>query len=210
MPARLIILEDDPRQSAALVGFLSSCPDFQITGCAASLTALEEILQRFTCDLALVDIQLPAGSGLDAIQLLKNRPNPPKVIVRTVVNDSATLFQALRAGADGYLLKDGDPKSLPSRLRELLQGELPMSPAIARRVLTHFQGIPPAHSDSISSLTPSERAVLMLLARGHSNQEIADLRQVSLPTVRSQLSAIYSKLHVRSRTEAVAVLHKGV
>ena len=132
----------------------------------------------------------------------------PRCIVLTVLADSTTLFEALRAGADGYLLKRGDPVGLLVRLGELLAGDVPLSPAIARRILDHFrEGIVPATLPA-DPMTTSEREVLGLLAQGYANQEIADRRRVALTTVRTQLTAIYQKLHVRSRTEAVAAFHR--
>lgn len=208
MPVRLVIVEDDPRQRESLVNALKAGSGYEVAGEFATLEEFRQAVRRLPCDVALVDIQLPDGSGLEAIRLLKQAKVPPKVVVLTVVNDSGTLFAALQAGADGYLLKRGDSKGLLLRLGELLGGEVPMSPAIARRLLDHFRLTLAGRPDAVAALTASETEVLTLLARGHSNQEIAEARRVALPTVRSQLTAIYGKLHVRSRTEAVALFHR--
>lgn len=208
VPVRLTILDDDPLQGEVIARACDSAPGYEVVGHFLSLADLRSGLRRLNCDIALVDIQLPDGSGLEAIRMLKALKSPPKVVILTVVNDSATLFGALQAGADGYVLKRGDPKGILQRLGDLLAGEVPISAAIARRLIQHFRQIQPGHPDALHQLTPSENAVLGLLARGLTNQEIANERGVALATIRSQLASIYEKLHVRSRTEAVALYHR--
>lgn len=209
MPVRLTLLEDDVRQREALVNAVNAVAGYVVVGEFASLKELRQSVARLQCDVALVDIQLPDGSGIEAIRLLKRSKTAPKVVVLTVVNDSGTLFAALQAGADGYLLKRGDPKGVLARLGDLLAGEVPMSAAIARRLLDHFRHGQSGLTDAVKDLTASETEVLALLAHGQTNQEIAEVRGVALATVRSQLTAIYAKLRVRNRTEAVAVFHRA-
>jgi DNA-binding NarL/FixJ family response regulator len=192
-----------------LVAALGSSTIYEVVAQLDSLVALHAARGRLQCDVALVDIQLTDGSGIEAIRLLKHSGTPPKVVVLTVLQDSATLFAALQAGADGYLVKGSDPRGVLARLGDLLAGEVPMSAAIARRLLDHFRQAAPGRTEALTNLTASETEVLALLAQGQTNQEIAEIRRVALSTVRSQLMAIYAKLQVRNRTEAVALFHRS-
>lgn len=209
MPNRIAILEDDPRQRAAVAAELGCIPGCVVVGEFGRVQDLRKALPGLRCDLVLLDVQLPDGTGIEALRFAKSLPAPvPRCIMLTVLADSVTLFEALKAGADGYLVKRGDPKALVERLRELESGEVPMSPAVARRVLDHFRGVS-ASPSGVDDLTASEREVLTLLAQGHTNQEIAESRRVALATVRTQLTSVYQKLQVRNRTEAVAWFHRA-
>jgi DNA-binding NarL/FixJ family response regulator len=204
MPVRLALLEDDPEQRLALKQVFTADTSYRLEAEFSGLDEFRQALPQLDVEVVLVDIQLPKGSGLEALQLLRKCEPRPKAIVLTAVNDSATLLAALQAGADGYLLKRGDPKGLLMRLGELLAGEVPMSPGIARRLLEHFRRSP-GDPLAVATLSPAERDVLALLASGRSNKEIAEARGVGVPAVRSQITAIYRKLRVETRTEAVAL-----
>ncbi len=150
--------------------------------------------------LALIDLGLPDGSGVQLIERLRGHT---LCIVATVFDDDAHLFPALRAGAEGYVLKDQNPDALADMLRGIAAGQPPLSPSIARRLLRHFAPAPQqAQAPAESDLTPRETDVLRLTAKGLTRQEVAQLLQLSAHTVAGYLKDIYRKLSIGSRAEA--------
>ena len=151
-------------------------------------------------DLALVDLGLPDGSGSELIEVLAARGT--LCVVATVFDDDAHLFPALRAGAQGYVLKDQAQESLVDLLRGIVAGQPPLSPSIARRLLRHFQPLPAAAVEETEALTGRETDVLRLIAKGLTVGEAAGLLDLSRHTVAGYLKTIYRKLSVNSRAEA--------
>lgn len=151
--------------------------------------------------LALIDLGLPDGSGVRLIEALRAQPVPVLCIVATVFDDDAHLFPALRAGADGYVLKDQTPEALADILRGIAAGQPPLSPSIARRLLRHFQPEPVSAPEQ-EALTARETDVLRLIAKGLTVVEVAGMLELSRHTVAGYLKAIYRKLSVNSRAEA--------
>lgn len=151
--------------------------------------------------LALIDLGLPDGSGVQLIERLRGHT---LCIVATVFDDDAHLFPALRAGAEGYVLKDQNPDALADMLRGIAAGQPPLSPSIARRLLRHFAPVAPQTSQPPieTDLTPRETEVLRLTAKGLTRQEVAQLLQLSAHTVAGYLKDIYRKLSVGTRAEA--------
>lgn len=151
--------------------------------------------------LALIDLGLPDGSGVRLIEALRTQPGHTLCIVATVFDDDAHLFPALRAGADGYVLKDQSPEALAEMLGGIAAGQPPLSPSIARRLLRHFQPEPAPAADD-EALTVRETDVLRLVAKGLTVAEVAAMLDLSRHTVAGYLKAIYRKLSVSSRAEA--------
>ena len=151
--------------------------------------------------LALIDLGLPDGNGTQLIEALRARGADTLCIVSTVFDDDAHLFPALRAGAQGYVLKDRDRDALAGMLQGIVAGQPPLSPSIARRLLRHFQPIPVVSEDE-APLTPRETEVLRLTAKGLTLQEVADVLGLSRHTVSGYLKDIYRKLSVGTRAEA--------
>lgn len=165
---------------------------------AEAVAASEPVLP-----LALIDLGLPDGSGVELIERLA--PQGCLCVVATVFDDDAHLFPALRAGAQGYVLKDQSPQDLAAMLKGIADGRPPLSPSIARRLLQHFQPSPGpvvAAEEEAPHLTTRETDVLQLVAKGVSVAEAADLLELSRHTVAGYLKDIYRKLSVRSRAEA--------
>jgi len=153
--------------------------------------------------IALIDLVLPDGSGATLIREMKERHPHIIPVVISIYEDDGYLFDALAAGAQGYLLKDEPQGALVRRLREIEQGELPLSPSIARRVLEHFRrDTAPTTATTGASLTGRERDVLSLVARGLRIGEVADELRLTRNTVAGYVKAIYSKLNISSRAEA--------
>lgn len=155
--------------------------------------------------LALIDLGLPDGSGVQLIEALRAKAATTLCVVATVFDDDAHLFPALRAGAEGYVLKDQSHEALAEMLRGIAAGQPPLSPSIARRLLRHFQplpAVPAAAVDEAEALTGRETDVLRLIAKGLTVGEAAGLLDLSRHTVAGYLKTIYRKLSVNSRAEA--------
>ena len=153
-------------------------------------------------DVLLLDINLPNMSGIKAIPLIRKRFSGLKIIMLTIFDDDNTIMEAILAGADGYLLKKTPPVKLLSSIKECMNGGSPMTPSIAKRVLTLFKKYIPAKNEDFS-LSPREMEILNLLVEGNSNNEIADNLFISKETVRNHIRNIYKKLRVHSKSQAV-------
>ena len=150
--------------------------------------------------IALVDLRLPDGSGLAILEKLRAQSPGTMAVVATVFDDDAHLFPALRAGAQGYVLKDQPPEALADMLKRIVDGHPPLSPSIARRLLMQFQ--PDANAHDEVELSSRETDVLRLVAKGYTAQEVADALGLSRHTVSGYLKDIYRKLSVNTRAEA--------
>jgi DNA-binding NarL/FixJ family response regulator len=164
--------------------------------------ALQEI-PGIKPDVVLMDINLPGINGVECVRRLKPLLPATQIIMLTVYQNTENIFEALAAGATGYLLKQTTPDELLAAIQEVHAGGSPMSSHIARKIVLSFQQTPPL-SPEAQSLTPREVEVLNLLAKGFLYKEIAEKTKTTYATVHTHIRHIYEKLHVRSRTEAVA------
>jgi len=210
-PIAVMIVEDQPRLRDGLAMLIDTTPGYRTAGAFASMEAALERAADDPPDVALVDIGLPRMSGTEGLPLLRRRFPSMQVLILTVQDSDDAVFDAICAGASGYLLKDTPPARLIGAIRELHDGGAPMSPGIARRVLATFRR-PATTAAAAQALSPRERDVLRLLADGHSYKTAAAALAVSLDTVRTHVRRIYEKLHVHSKTEAVtkAIRHRIV
>jgi len=163
--------------------------------------ALQEI-PRAKPDVVLMDIQLPDGTGIECTAKIKEQLPKVQIVVVTVYEDSVRIFQALQAGACGYLLKRANPDRIIEAIREAQEGGVPMTPEIARKVIGQFRTQAETAS-TVNNLTPRETEVLQFVMHGLANKEIADRMGVTVAAIKFHLQHIYEKLHVHSRTEAV-------
>jgi len=196
------IVEDDRGIRQSLEWLLESSSEFS---CVASCGSAEEawrMLQKAAPEVVLMDINLPAHSGIECTARLKELLPATQVIMITVYDDAEKIFNALRAGASGYVLKRAAPEQILQAIREVHAGGVPMSNEIARKVLGAFRESVPASASGAESLSRREQEVLELLAQGCSNKDIAHKLCISIETVTWHLRHVYSKLHVRSRTQA--------
>jgi DNA-binding NarL/FixJ family response regulator len=200
---KVAIIEDHHKFRECLEFLLNNTDGYR---CVGSFRSMEEALEKIKFelpDVALVDIGLPGMSGVEGVRVLKERYPTLLMLMNTVYDDDERIFQALCAGASGYLLKKTPPVKLLESLQEAIAGGAPMSPEVARRVLTLFRDIrPPNHEDY--QLTPHELRLLKLLVEGHSYKTAAAQLGVSTKTVSFHLQQIYEKLQVHSKSEAVA------
>jgi DNA-binding NarL/FixJ family response regulator len=200
---RIALVEDLPEVRDSWTRLIDGLPNFK---CVCSCASGEEALRRLPgekVDVVLMDIRLPRMSGIACTSRLKPLLPATQILILTASADSDTVFRALEAGADGYLLKRCSPEELRTAVLDVLKGGVPMTSEIARRVIASFRR-QPARTDAATKLTPREEEILTLLARGFVSKEIAAQLGVSYETVRDHLKHIYEKLHVHSRGEAVA------
>jgi DNA-binding NarL/FixJ family response regulator len=194
-----LIVEDLPDAREWLAQALVEAFPGIIIDAAASLSEARSLLVKQIPDLALIDIGLPDGSGIDLIDEL-NRAHPQVMsVVTSVFDDDTHLFAALGAGAAGYLLKDKSRHDLSAMLQKIADGQPPLSPSIARRLLGFFG---PREHQTEAQLTAREREVLGLIAKGYSTPKVAELLEISRNTASGYVKTIYSKLNISSRAEA--------
>jgi DNA-binding NarL/FixJ family response regulator len=200
---RVAIIEDQRVLREGIGFLLDSTEGFRCAGCFGSM---EEALKKIADDLpdvVLVDIQLPGMSGIEGIRLLKDRWPRLQLIMLTVYEDDEKIFKALCAGASGYLLKRTPPARLMESLKEVASGGAPMSPEVARRVISLFKDVrPPDHADY--RLTPHEVRLLRMLVEGHSYKTAAASLGCSVNTIGTHMRSVYKKLRVHSKSEAVS------
>ena len=199
----LWIVEDHAAFRRTLVRVLNTEPDLQ---CPCDFDSCEKALAALTReaapDLILLDVGLPGMSGLDGIRLFKERAPKSLIVILTVFEDDDKVFQAICAGAAGYLLKTSSVADITQAVRDALAGGSPMNPRIARRVLDMFSKLAPKQSDY--GLSEREKEILQLMTTGLIKKEIADRLTLSIHTVDTYLRRIYEKLEVNTRTGAVA------
>jgi len=205
---QVALVEDDSNLRANLAAMLNSSAGFQCQAAYPDGQAALRGIPAHRPDVVLMDINLPGMLGTECVRQLKNIAPHLPVLMLTVYEDSEQIFQSLMSGATGYLLKRTSKEKLLEAIRELHAGGAPMSRQIARRVVQYFQKVNEQPGESMNatvvvSLTDREKQVLATLAKGYTYKEIASQLKISFETVRTHLRAIYEKLHVHSRTEAV-------
>jgi DNA-binding NarL/FixJ family response regulator len=200
---RVALVEDQRDTRESWSRLISSFPDFICTCTCTSAEEALRVIPEEKPDVILMDVFLPRMSGIECTSRLKGMlPNTP-VVMLTASDEDEILFLALESGADGYLLKRTKPAELRDALLDVMSGGAPMTSEIARHVVASFRRKESGLDPSIS-LTSREEETLVLLTKGYANKEIADHMNLSIETVRSHLKNIYTKMHVRSRAEAVA------
>lgn len=201
-PIQVSIVEDIQDIREGLKFLLNQEPGFNCLQTYANATDALQGLMADVPDLVIMDINLPDGSGVDCMRHVKARHPRIQFIIFTIYENSDQVFEALAAGANGYLLKNASAAKIIEALRELHDGGSPMSASIARKVVTSFR--PPQRTiPEDEKLSPRETDVLDLLAKGLLYKEIADQLHISTGTVRQHIHNIYQKLHVQNRTEAL-------
>lgn len=203
---RVAVVEDDEMLREAFVDALTIGEAMLLCGAFASAEDLLAQLDAIAPDAVIMDLNLPGINGIECTRLIKEHRPSTQVLVCTVQDDDTSLFNALCAGATGYLLKDAPPAHMVEAVKTVHAGGSPMSPGIARRVLASFSE-PRKQPKEFELLTDRERQVLDQLANGYRYKEIADRLQLSIDTVRTHVRNLYDKLHVSSRTDAVNKLY---
>ncbi|MDZ7714634.1 MAG: response regulator transcription factor [Balneolaceae bacterium] len=209
MPSKVGIVEDNKKIRDLIQRYLDMQDELK---CPVAVDTVEEMLEYLEehpkPDVLLMDIQLPGMSGIKGMGIIKEKFPDIDIIMLTVYHDSHKIFDALRAGASGYLLKHTSLPEIKESILKLIDGGAPMSPQIARKVINHFQENAPKKNPD-SDLTPREHDIVNGLVDGLSYKMIADRYDISIDTVRAHIRNIYKKLHVNSKAEVIAKSLKG-
>ena len=212
MTIRLLLVDDDDLVRTGLKMILESDTDLDVVGEAANGAQALAMVDRLKPDVILMDIQMPEMDGIEATRRIGEKsPDPdegPRVLVLTTFEQDEYVFQALRAGASGFLLKRTPADDIIAGIKVVANGDSLLSPSVTRRLIREFANSPSSQpaadaSGKLETLTEREMEVLQLVARGLSNQEIADELVVSEGTVKTHVKRILAKLEVRDRTQAV-------
>jgi DNA-binding NarL/FixJ family response regulator len=201
------IVEDNQVLLKSMEQLFEQTTDIRCVASVKNLLNVVSVFQKAKPDIVIMDIGLPDISGIEGVRTLKNNFDSIQILMFTVFEDDDKIFEAIREGASGYLLKKTRPQEILEAIRSLYLGGSPMSPSVARRVIQFFQSGPPLKEDDYQ-LTTREKEILFALVDGLSYKKIADKYYLSVHTIRKHISNIYEKLHVHSKSQAVAkVLH---
>ena len=203
-PIRVVIVDDHPIVRQGVRSVLANHADIQAVGEADNATSLFANLDSFAPDVILVDIRMPGQNGIEITQRLKREHPEFKVIVLTTYDDDEYLFGAMRAGADGYLLKSASHDVLADAIRQVSRGERMLSPGLVDKMMREFQELAKDKTRTESGLTDQELEVLKMIAAGATNKEIAEKLFWSEVTVKRKVQDILEKMGVANRAQAVA------
>jgi DNA-binding NarL/FixJ family response regulator len=204
MPITLVIVEDLDEVREGLMNFLALSPEFKVLDTFKTAEEALEAIPRLQPDIVIMDINLPGMNGIECVRQSVSISSRTQFMMFTVYENDEKVFEALKAGASGYLLKNTGLIHIIEALKELYQGGSPMSANIARKLVNSFQQQAQKEAASeMATLSPRENEILQHLARGLLYKEIADQLHIATSTVRQHIHRIYEKLHVQNRTEAI-------
>ncbi|MFF4083892.1 response regulator [Streptomyces sp. NPDC001777] len=210
MAIRVLLVDDEPLVRAGLRAVLDSQPDIEVVGEAGDGAAVIPLLRRLNPDVVAMDVRMPLMDGIEATRVvLRTVPDPPKILVITTFENDEYVYEALRAGADGFLLKRSRPAEVVHAVRLVAEGESLLFPAAVRQLAAEYGTSKARAVMDRAALTDRESAVLRLMARGLSNAEIAAKLVVGVETVKTHVSAVLTKLGARDRTQAVIAAYES-
>ena len=213
-PIRVLVCEDQAVVRAGLVAIFDGQPDMTVVGQASDGLTAVRAAERLRPDVVVMDIKMPALDGIEATRRIagSGAANPMRVLIVTTFNVDQYVYEALRAGASGFLLKDSEPVELANGIRTVAHGQSLLAPAVTRALIGRYADRlrPPARADHplLDALTTRERQVLELIARGLSNAEIADELVIGQETVKTYVSRLLTKLQLRDRVQAVVLAYR--
>ena len=211
----IVVADDHEVVRAGFAALLDTQPDFSVLGTASDGAAAVAVCRELKPDVVLMDVRMPGIDGIEATRQLAADENPPRVLILTTFDLDEYVFDALRAGASGFLLKDATAERLFDAVRVIAAGDALLAPAITRRLISEFARTRPptgpaaAAPAALAALTPRETEVLRLVAAGLSNPEIAGRLVVTEETVKTHVSRILGKLRLRDRTQAVVAAYES-
>ncbi|MEU9719556.1 response regulator transcription factor [Streptomyces sp. NPDC047976] len=210
-PLRVVVADDERMVRTALRVILDAEPDMEVVGEAATGAEAVSLVRSLTPDVVLMDVRMPEIDGIAATgQILRSMPAPPRIVVVTTFENDSYVYDALRAGASGFLLKRSDPDELIGAVRLVARGDSLLFPAAVRALAAaHTAAAPPASPPWAARLTDREADVLRLMATGLSNQEMSEHLGVGPQTVKTHVAAVLSKTGSRDRTQAVIAAYEG-
>jgi DNA-binding NarL/FixJ family response regulator len=210
---RLVVADDHEVVRAGFAGLLATQPDFTVVGTAADGAEAVRVAREQAPDVILMDVRMPGTDGIEATrQLSRDTPHAPRILILTTFDLDQYVYDAIRAGASGFLLKDVTPDRLFDAVRVIAAGDALLAPAITRRLISEFAALHrdprPPPGTALAALTPREGEVLRLVAEGLSNPEIAARLTVAEETVKTHVSRVLTKLGLRDRTQAVVFAYE--
>lgn len=213
-PVQLVIAEDDQTLRTSLQNLLEAYAEVQVAGTASDGEQAIQIVMQYEPQVVLMDINMPRLNGIEATRRLKRLMPNVQVVIWTIYGDDQNVFEAIKAGAIGYLLKDSPPEEVVAGITAAAKGESRLHPMVAVRVLQEFQRVQTQHAKAmylLSELTEREMEILKMIAEGKRNKEIADALFITEKTVKNYITNILFKLQVNSRTEAALLaLKQGI
>ncbi|HKO81375.1 MAG TPA: response regulator transcription factor [Chitinophagaceae bacterium] len=204
MEIKVALFEDNKKLRESLEQLINSADDMICTGAFADADKLIHKMQQADSDVVMMDINMPGTSGIKAVKIIKEKFPNVRILMQTVFDDNDKIFAAICAGASGYILKKTVPQKMLEAIRETYSGGAPMTPSVAVKVLQMFRIQSGAEKIEFIDLTQREKEILGLLVKGNSYKAIASACFISIDTVSTHVRHIYEKLHVHSKSEAVA------
>ncbi|MEV0968466.1 response regulator transcription factor [Microtetraspora glauca] len=204
-PIRIVVVDDHPLMREGLRALVASLPDVEVVGEAGDGEAARREAQLTQPDIVIMDLHMPGTNGVDATRAILRTTPATRVLVLTMFEDDDSVFGAMRAGASGYLVKGAQQDEIVRAIRSVAAGHAVFGPSVARRIIDFFAGAARAApaAEPFPELTAREREVLDLIAAGHTNLAIARHLVISVKTVSNHISAIFAKLQVADRAEAI-------
>jgi len=209
MEIKVAIFEDNSNMREGLYQLINGSQGFTCTGAFPNCDNLVQRIEKSNPDVIVMDIEMPGISGIEGVKLVKENFPEIKVLMETIFEDDAKIFDSICAGAEGYILKNTAPVEILSAIKEIYEGGSPMTPSIANRVLKMVKTQRASDSKNVFNLTDREKEILSCLVEGMSYKMIADECTISIDTVNVHIKNIYKKLQVHSKSEAVAKAIKG-
>ena len=206
---RVAIFEDNRSLREGLAALFGGTPGFECIGSYPNCNNLIKNISQAKPEVVLMDIEMPGINGIEAVALIKEEFPEIKILMETIFDDDEKIFSSICAGAEGYILKHTSPAEIMEAIQEIYEGGSPMTPSIANRVLKMVKDRPDTGSKETFDLSVREKEILTCLVKGMSYKMIADTCFISIETVNVHIKNIYRKLHVHSKSEAVAKAIKG-
>lgn len=201
---RVVLYDDNDTLRDSVGMMINSTAELELAGSFPDCTSILNDMEAIQPDVVIMDIDMPAINGIEAVKMLRKSFLEVQVLMQTVFDDDEKVFAAIKAGAVGYILKSDSPHGLMNAIREAYSGGAPMSPSIARKVMKYFHTLPGTDKQEDYNLSAREKEVLQYLVQGLPIKIIASNMSITYDTVRAHIKKIYQKLHVASMTEAVA------
>ncbi|TMI62645.1 MAG: response regulator transcription factor [Bacteroidetes bacterium] len=206
---KVVIFEDNRSLREGLNAMIGGTPGFLCAGAFPNCNNLLKNIAETKPDVVLMDIEMPGMNGIEAVSLIKEDYPNIKILMETIFDDDEKIFSSICAGAEGYILKHTSPAEIMEAIKEIYEGGSPMTPSIANRVLKMIKEKPAFGDKESFDLSPREKEILSCLVKGMSYKMVADTCFISIETVNVHIKNIYKKLHVHSKSEAVAKAIRG-
>ncbi|TWD78963.1 LuxR family two component transcriptional regulator [Kribbella amoyensis] len=212
MTIRVLIVDDDPLLRAGLKMMLAGAPDLSVVGEAGDGSGVQALIDKHRPDVVLMDIRMPGTDGLTATETVRRRPDAPEIVILTTFDADEHVLRALRAGAAGFILKDTPPAEIVESVRRVANGQPVLSPAVTKRLMTRVAASGQDQRKTraltrLELLNDREREIAVAVGEGKSNAEISGTLYLSVPTVKTHVSRILTKLDLNNRVQIALLVH---